>query len=308
MWTGYMVQFLLDDWKLNELEVTMHCAKTIVLLTFLTLFSQDSLLLGQPVPAAEYVLTALRGEWEYHTFDKKWLLYFQSDTRLIYNKMLSTYSLQPTLLTIKLNDEQFTYRYRLSGDILQLTSDNGTTIRLKHKAGGDFEEQIRGQFFNYPDSFSKLLISFRSHNEFSVSRRYIDTTFVESVDGLMGKYRVEGNDIYLIFNDGTMDIAEIYDRDENKMPYSISFQNDIYEKDLPHEITPIILAFDPPPPPPPYPPPAPPPTHDPMPRPEIGHDNIPVDTPKGERRDDGSMLHDPSKNDTSNDHSGKNRR
>lgn len=245
---------------------------------------------AQYLSSRDHVLSALRGTWEYHTYHDKWTLEFESDTHLLINDTVVNYSIGPGVIQIKSETEETEYRFSLNNDSLTLKYPNGSRITYHHDEPGNEEKLIDGKFYTFIDSLSRHSIKFSDGVKFSVSKRIHDSSTSIRDDVREGLYRVESDNIYLAFNDGTIDTAEILYRDYDGLVDGIVYHRRLYDKEI-QSIPPYPPDPYPPypfPPPPPPPPPLPPP---PFPPPDDSVTKNP-EKPKDDKRDNGSKRND----------------
>ncbi|MBI4811625.1 MAG: hypothetical protein HY800_09355, partial [Ignavibacteriales bacterium] len=190
-------------------------------------------------------------------------------------------------IRIKYNFEEVEYRFSLDNDSLTLKYPNGSKVVYHHDAPGKEEKRLDGKFYTLFDSLSRHSIKFSDGVKFSVSKRIHDSSTSIRDDVREGLYRVESDNIYLAFNDGTIDTAEIFYRDYNGLVDGVVYHRKLYDKEiLPYPPDPYPPYPFPPPPPPP--PPLPPP---PFPPPDDSVTKNP-EQPKDKKRDDGSKRND----------------
>jgi len=81
---------------------------------FFTLFTFCSAGKTAQVPhSSDWTLSMLRGLWEYHTFEDKWTLIFQSDHNLIINNNYAQYMLLDESIRVISGNDSTDYQFTL---------------------------------------------------------------------------------------------------------------------------------------------------------------------------------------------------
>ena len=213
---------------------------------------------AQDVFSPELTLTQLRGTWETHTFYDKWTLVFYCDHNLLFDREQVLYTLLPGVIRIKGTSGESDYRYKLEGNRLTLTLDNGSERTYRRTDPGEVEQTARGVFYLSGNAQStNASISFDGDHLFTI----FNPSAANEAKTISGIYRVEGDVVILLFDDSTSDDANVRFHDDNGSIAGILYNNQLFETEMPAQSQPIsespttIPGYNPPPPPY-FPPPA----------------------------------------------------
>jgi hypothetical protein len=198
------------------------------------------------------LMAVLRGSWEYHTYYDRWTMDFITDRQLLVDHKPGTYSIKPGALRVNVEGKQTDYQFNLQDDRLTLADPDGRTVDYNHRDAGEVEQTVDGKFYTQIDSLSRASITFQDGKNFTLgSMKSIDNDISQTISS-EGIYRVEGDLLYLVFNDGNIDTAEIRYRDPDESANGIIFHERLYDKEELRTETPsgpiIITTYNPPPP------------------------------------------------------------
>lgn len=236
----------------------MKRARLFFLSIVLTALPYVTSAFGDRSLSPDWTLSLLRGTWEYHTFEEKFTLLFNSDEKMIFNGADAEYAVTPKVLRIFTNDDEFEMSYTLTNDRLRLTDPDGHQITYERVDVGDEEQLLDGEFFLADDSSSvRDVIVFKQGRKF----------FIDAARN--GLYRIVENTIILTSIDGTYDKAIIRFNDTEGMISVITYRDQVYQKESAANFqpNPPIAVYEPLPPPIPEPVPEPFPWPDPYPDP-----------------------------------------
>lgn len=231
--------------------------KNILVLFFIITNLFPVFLIAQDNDEVQYTLGLLRGTWEFHTFDSKRTLQFNSDEQMSIDAKQYNYSIQSDTLTINDKSQSLQFRILLSNDSCALISDDGFRQVFSRIKYGEEESFLNDIFYSYLDSVTRHTILFSNGNEFEIRAISPDEK------NIRGIYRIDGDNIYLASDNEYFDVARIYHRDYSNRINVIIYQNhyyDLEESEEPPDSGPtpkIPPIWDPPPPPPPPPHPHP---------------------------------------------------
>ena len=166
-------------------------------------------------------LSRLRGSWEYHTFDDKWTLEFQSDHKMTFDREDARYIWTAGALRININDNEQNYPYKIADNELTLTLPDGSSRTYKKTDGGESEQSVKGLFSTAADSANyRWQASFDGKGIFSLH---------DSIGNDRGLYRVEGRMVILTFEDNSVDEGQIKFYDDDAMADGILLDDKLYE-------------------------------------------------------------------------------
>jgi hypothetical protein len=209
---------------------------------------------AQNSSSLDATLSLLRGTWAYDTFDKRIIIEFISDNEVYIDDTLRNYSITNDAFTVEIDNEEFVYHYKLSANILSVTDPDGEVESYEHKGSGYNEKYLSGSFLAFIDSTSDSYILFKKGYQFQLSVSENTTSTVRQTR--KGYFRIEGNDIYLAFFDGTVETAYVRYRDEEDSITGVMYKRILYDKQYPDILIFPSPAFPPPeiPPSDPWPP------------------------------------------------------
>jgi hypothetical protein len=216
---------------------------------------------AQDAFSPELTLTLLRGTWEAHTFYDKWTLVFDCDHNMFFDREPVPYTLLPGVIRIRDTKGESDYPYKLDGNSLTLTLENGSERTYRRTDPGDAEQTAHGIFYLSGNAQSaRASISFDGDHSFVI----YDPSAANSVKNTNGIYRVEGDVVVLIFDDSTNYDAKIRFHDEDGSIAGIMYDDQLFETEMPVQTRSVsgsyTPTFDPggynPPPPPWFPPPS----------------------------------------------------
>jgi hypothetical protein len=137
----------------------------------------------------------LRGSWEYHTFEDKWTLVFESDHNLVIDKNDAQYTLLDGSIRVISGNDSTDYQYTINGSNLTLRLPDGSERTYRKTGNGEAEQAVTGVLYATIDSTGrKARISFDGSHTFSLA---------DEIGEGSGMYRVEGSTIFLALNDTT---------------------------------------------------------------------------------------------------------
>jgi hypothetical protein len=237
---------------------------------FLILLSAGSLKAQNS--SIDWNLSLLRGSWQYHTYDYKWKLMFESDNTLVYDGEGMSYELTPGGMLVWNGEVEEEWKYILSLSKLQITFPSGDEFVFSRDGVGEPEKHVYGKFYTENDSSSGIesnwsneWISFDGSRRFSVRIRVLIDSAVQITEA-SGFYRLNDGTIILAYDDGTVGEASICHFDVDDAAVAVLFDGKVYWKEFLPGGRPIVLTTyepipypAPPPPPPPEPRPLPPP-------------------------------------------------
>jgi hypothetical protein len=202
--------------------------------------------------SSDWTLSMLRGSWEYHTFDDKWTLDFQSDHNLVFDRNDAGYSLLPGSLRIMNESDTTDYPYALNGNKLTLQLPGGSERTYNKKSNGAVEQMVSGNLYATIDSTGR-----KAHLFFDGSRAF---SLADEIGEGTGLYRVEGSTIFLALNDTTTYSTQIRSWNSDGSLGELVFEDRLYASERPvveaEPVRPIVVYV--PGPEPPMPPPDPP--------------------------------------------------
>ena len=200
--------------RLKNLSAAILAAFLIFPLFTTSASAQDSTLMN-------WDLSRLRGNWQFHTFDDKWTLNFESDHNLVFDRDDAQYVWTPGALRIRVDKDEEVYPYKITNDELALTLPDGSTRTYKKTDAGDAEQSVHARFTTLPDS-SKFAwqVTFDGKGVFALH---------DSIGNDRGLYRVEGNMVILTFEDNSVDEAQVRFRDEDNKVSGILLDDRLYE-------------------------------------------------------------------------------
>jgi hypothetical protein len=226
---------------------------------------------GNQTPhSTDWTLSMLRGSWEYHTFDEKWTLDFESDHNLVIDRNDAQYTLLPGTIRVKTENDSTEYTYTLNGSELTLQLPDGSERTYKKSGDGSAEQTVTGVLYAAIDSTGrKARLSFDGNHTFALA---------DEIGEDAGIYRVEGSAIYLTLNDSTTYTTQIRSWNSDGSLDEIAFDGRLYASEKPVvETEPVQTTIvylpspeppmPPPQPEPPYPIPPPRPPRPPYPTP-----------------------------------------
>lgn len=223
----------------------------------------------EPGYSADMTLSLLRGSWQRHTYREKWVLAFDSDTKMRIDFEPATYSVDSEMIRIRTAERELDYRYTLEADRLSVTDPGGIRVAFDRDRAGVQEQRVDGSFYAPSDSQPGTFITFDEGRYFSYRDRYSGVvggneeaskagSGHEGVFTPDGVFRVQGGFIILDFYTGGVWEAGIRDRDPDGNVVEILFDGRFYGKDqflylppvlpLPcvHEYLPLIPLPEPP--------------------------------------------------------------
>jgi hypothetical protein len=227
-----------------------------------------------PAFSPDRTLSLLRGSWQRHTYREKWVLAFDSDTRMRFDFQPATYTIDSGQIRIESADGEVTYGYSLGGDRLLISLPDGSGAVYERENPGTAERRLDGSYYTISDSEPGSFLTFSQGRYFSYRDRLIRATERDAEEpsveqrpsGIFepdGVYRVEGAFIILVFNDGEVAEASVREYDPDGNITGILYGERFFGKDqffylppLPsvaHDYPPPILWPVPPQPPPPEP-------------------------------------------------------
>jgi hypothetical protein len=179
----------------------------------------------QAAHSSDWTLSMLRGSWEYHTFEDKWTLVFESDHNLVIDKNVARYTLLGESIRVISGNDTTDYQYALDGSKLTLRMPDGSERTYKKAGDGNAEQAVAGVLYATIDSTGrKARISFDGSHTFSLAD--------EIGDGI-GMYRVEGSTIILALNDTTTYTTQIRSWNADGSLDELSFDGRLYASEKP---------------------------------------------------------------------------
>jgi hypothetical protein len=224
--------------------------------------------------SVDRTLSLLRGSWQHHTYRQKWVLEFDSDTKMNIDFEAATYTIDSEEIRIELPDQNLSLRYTLGGDHLSITYPDGTWALFERENEGVQEERLDGPYFSASESTPGPFLTFNGGRYFSYRDWQSGQAEGDSEDPGAGErrsgvftpdgvYRVEGEFIILAFYDGEVSEASVRRRDPDGNIVEIVFDGRYFGKDqlffippippVVDEIPPVIFPVPPEPPMPPGP-------------------------------------------------------
>ncbi|MFI5252492.1 MAG: hypothetical protein ACHQQQ_08705 [Bacteroidota bacterium] len=180
---------------------------------------------SQTAHSSDWTLSMLRGSWEFHTFEDKWTLVFESDHNLIIDRNDANYALLPGSIRVTTGNESTEYPYTLTGSNLTLRLPDGSDRTYKKTGDGDAEATVKGIVYATIDStMRKAHLSFDGNHTFSIA---------DEIGEDAGIYRVEGSTIYLTLNDTTTYATQIRSWNDDGSLDEIVFDGRIFVSEKP---------------------------------------------------------------------------
>ena len=185
---------------------------------------------AQDAFSPELTLTLLRGTWETHTFYDKWTLVFDCDHNMLFDREPVPYTALPGVIRIRDTRGESDYPYKLEGNRLTLTLENGFKRTYRRTDPGEAEQTAHGIFYVSGNSQStNASISFDGDHSFVIH----DPSAVNGVKNTNGVYRVEGDVVVLIFDDSSSYDAKIRFHDEDGFIAGILYDDRLLETEMP---------------------------------------------------------------------------
>jgi hypothetical protein len=180
---------------------------------------------NQTPHSSDWTLSMLRGSWEFHTFEDKWTLDFQSDHNLVIDQNDANYTLLPGTIRVKNENDSTDYPYMLNGSELTLQLPDGSERTYKKSGEGSAEQAVKGLLYATIDSTGrKARLSFDGNHTFALT---------DEIGEDAGIYRVEGSAIYLSLNDTTTYTTQIRSWNSDGSLDEIAFDGRLYASEKP---------------------------------------------------------------------------
>jgi hypothetical protein len=201
-----------------------HLIKITFLLTLLAIiFAGDTA--AQTEHSSDWTLSMLRGSWNFHTFEEKWTLDFQSDHSIIIDRNDARYTLLPGSILVNTGNDFINYPYKLDGNKLTLRLPDGSERTYRKTGDGEAEQKVKGVLYAAIDSTDKKAhLSFDGKHTFGLT---------DEVSEDVGAYRVEGNAIILALNDTTTYTTQIQSWNGKGRLDEVAFDGRIYATEKP---------------------------------------------------------------------------
>ncbi|TAK59736.1 MAG: hypothetical protein EPO24_07385 [Bacteroidetes bacterium] len=211
---------------------------TLLRLILYILFSLSVVgaLFCQQMVNEERSLSLLRGFWEYPTFEEVYTLKFLTDTKVEMNRKTRDYSIHENTLFIRDGEGETRYSFSMEGNILTLTYPDRERGSFTRKDYGEYEKQLVGAFYpsgdpsteatclQFFDDITFTLTEYREQNEEHSSTNVIKNK---------GVFRIEGNTIILVFDEGGVEHTSIRYHTSDGMIDGFLYGEQLYERELP---------------------------------------------------------------------------
>ncbi len=179
-------------------------------------------------------LSLLRGSWDSHDFYTRWTLTFTSDEDVLVDKDPGTYAIAGNRMRITSGDEITDLRYEISGDKLTVDYSDGTHRTYTKRDAGEAESRLQGVYYRLLNSgTSNDVVTFDGGNKF-----HVRVGAGESADGkatieYSGLYRIEGDSIFLTYDDDSLDVLGIRSRGEDGEITKVISGDQVFGKSMP---------------------------------------------------------------------------
>lgn len=169
-------------------------------------------------------LCALRGKWEFHTFEERFLIEFTSDHEFSMNRREMWYWVNQSTIHYRKEGEFLYATYHLDADRLTITYQSGEVITYKRQGFGRVEGELHDVFYQSPDSDSPTCIAFHKDQRFTFQSGNAPRRI------RWGSFRIDEDRVKLLFDDGEIQDALVGGRDNDGVINVISVLNTNYKK------------------------------------------------------------------------------
>ncbi|MBI5215569.1 MAG: hypothetical protein HY960_07425 [Ignavibacteriae bacterium] len=277
-----------------------------VLLSFTVLLSAllviASTVQSQTSFEEQRLLTLLRGEWEYPTFEEVHTFRFLSDTKIEVDGLPQSYSLSQNSIRISDEGENNDFLCSIERNRLLVTYPDGVQRKFNRKKFGEVEQLCVGAFYPSEDtSWFASCLQFYDDMKFTLTEPTENST--SNFSRRDGYFRAEDKSVILAFDDGEIEQAFIRFHSSDGLVDGLLFREKLFDRELIFTQEPKDDTSDEPTPlPSPGPPPQPrPEPHPPCPPPlpiaiPVYYPVNPAPPIENKRRDFGTTRHESTEN------------
>jgi hypothetical protein len=209
--------------------------------------------LGEAGQQSKSTKGMLLGSWKCQGSGGASSLIFESKNRLVFNGEAASYSLAPGAIRVQGDYGPVDYGYSLKGNTLYVSFPDGSRMQClktgtaeagqggaKAGAGAGKAGYLRGMLCSWSGSSSSASSYSRSTRvafDGQGGFRYSSESSFSSSAGQAysggrpansGTYRIDGNNVYLTFSDGTTGTAQIHMRQSNGAITELMFKGQLY--------------------------------------------------------------------------------
>ncbi len=166
------------------------------------------------------MLALLRGSWEFRTFDERSILEFVSDREVLVDNNPSTYMASGE--NIAIGRESDTLFARIANNRLVVTYPDGELIYTQSGPGPN-ERVLEGDFLVGGETGPRATLTFDGDRRFSLASDDSQET--------AGLYRIDGDNVTLVFDDGSTDGAWLRRMADNAIE-GLVYHERLYERPI----------------------------------------------------------------------------